>query len=303
MSNKIKQEMDTIPVPPDVRLRSAKGIQLASAELDRDREGLVSAWINKKLIAASLVGIVLVSSVVWNPKVWAVIQKALQYVPGIGMVKEDSVPMDRYVLKKPVTTAVGKGSFVITGMMVDNQMTLITIAGTNISKFSSVKIINQKGIEYKVPGSMATWSTGEWTASYWYQGSLDLNGQVKLVVDELPDLEVTLTLVKADSFESYQDMGETAAIHDVSITAIAGQVGEKARISLVSQVPKAFRIIDYGLFGVHENQKLNVKDEAGKVYEVEHIPTIFSPTTEFYFDLSSDPHKQYTVTIPEVNAQ
>ncbi len=302
MSNKIKQEIDKIPIPPELRRRSLMGIEQAKLENEQSKRPGAKRPKNTKVIAAALLGLILLTAAISNTQVLAAIQKALQFVPGIGIVKEEDRPAERYVLKNPITKQIGEGSIVITGMMVDQQMTLISITGTNTTRFEKVKIINEQGAEFTVKRSMSTWSSGDWTASFWYDGPLDLKGSVKMMLEENPEIVIPLTLVQADTFTSYADMGETATANGVTITAIANRVDDKARFSLVAQHSKDMRINDYGFFGLHahEDLKMNVKDNTGKNIPIEHIRGLSAPASEFYFKLSEGSGISYSLTIPEI---
>ncbi|MCD9022544.1 hypothetical protein [Cohnella silvisoli] len=302
MSNKIKQEIDKIPIPPDLHLRSLLGIEQAKLENEQNRLPSDKRYTNIKVIAAALLGLILLTVVISNTQVLAAIQKALQFVPGIGIVKEEDSPTARYVLKNPITKQIGEGSIVITGIMVDQQMTLITITGTNTTRFEKVKLVNEQGAEFTVKRSMSTWGSHEWSASFWYDGQLDLKGSVKLFLEEKPEVVIPLTLVQADTFTSYADMGETATANGITITAIANRVDDKARFSLVAQHSKDIKINDYGFFGLyaHENQKMNVMDSNGKKLPIENIHGIFAPASEFYFKLSEGNGNSYELTIPEI---
>ncbi|GGH18397.1 DUF4179 domain-containing protein [Paenibacillus segetis] len=301
MSNNIRQDIDTIEIPPQLHLRSQMGIRQAKAEQEEAKHRVIR-WSRRKTVVALVLAFILITTTIFNTQVIAAIQKALQYFPGTGMVIEEEVPQERYGLEKPVTTQIDGGTVVITGMLVDEKMTYITMSGTNSKRVQSIKIINEQGIEFSLESSGGTWTSDKWARDYWYQGKLDIKGHVQVIIGENPGTVIPLTLTKAETFNSYQDMGETSTANGVTITAIANRVGERARISLVSQHSKEFRISDYdGMYGVHEDKKLNMKDETGKVYELEHYMGLSSPASEFYFDLSGNDVKTYSLTIPEIN--
>lgn len=217
-------------------------------------------------------------------------------------MEDDDASQENYVLQQPVTIQIDGGTVVITGMMVNEQMSYVTMSGTDTSRFESVKIINEQGMEYTLKSAHAVWGINKWASSFWLQGKQDIKGNVNLIRVGNPEIVIPLTLTKAETIESYQAMGETSAINDVTITTIANRVEDKARISLVSQNTKEFRITDYGLHGVHKDQKISVTDETGKGYELERYEGVSGPASEFYFGLSARSDvKSYTVTIPEIN--
>ncbi|WP_239617978.1 hypothetical protein [Cohnella mopanensis] len=302
-SNNLKQQLRDIPIPSGLRERSKLGIERAIME---QKEGYRSK--SKRIrrtvgvIVAGLALLFLSADLMNHNYVWAAIQKTLQFVPGIGIVKEDNSPSERYILKQPISLSVGEGSIMITGILSDEEMTYITMTGTESPRFiEKVTLVNAQGIEYTLSSANSSWSLTEWTSGFWYKGKLDASGNIKLVIDLKPRIEVPLTLARAETYSSYPEMGETDTVNGVSITAIPDRVGAKARISLVARHSEDFNIIDYGILGVynHENRKLNVLDDKGKKLEIEHIQG--SPVGEFYFKLSSDNAPNgYTLTLPEI---
>lgn len=323
MNNNIKQEIDNIEIPPQLHLRSQMGIK--QAKLEQVEPGRnVKRWTPRKTIVALVVAFILITTAIFNTQVIAAIQKALQYFPGIGMVVEEEIPQERYVLKEPITMEVEGGFVVITGMVVEDKMTVITMSGENTTRLQSIKIINEEGIEYTLESGSTSSTGGQWGGSFWQQGKLDLKGKVQIIIEDNPEVIIPLTLTKAETFNSYQDMGETDTENGVTITAIANRIGGTARISLVSQVPQEIKIINFGIQGIYGDQKIDVIDEKGNRYEIkqfmvsssiasEHYvsspisklnrskPLLSSPANEFYFELSDSDVPTYNLTIPEIN--
>ncbi|MDQ0090473.1 hypothetical protein J2T12_003896 [Paenibacillus anaericanus] len=300
MNNDIKQEIDKIEIPLQLHLRSHMGIKQAKLEQVESRQSM-KRWTHRKTIVALVVAFILITTAIFNTQVIAAIQKALQYFPGIGMVVEEEIPQDRYVLKEAVTTQIEDGIVVITGMLVDEKMTYLTISGIDTKRVQDIKIINEEGIVYTLESGGTSSTSGQWGGSFWQQGMLDIKGRIQVVIGYNPETVIPLTLTKAASFNSYQDLGETDSANGVSITAIANRVEGKARISLVSQHTDKFRISDFGIHGVHEEKKLYIADDKGKIYELEQYMGFSSPASEFYFDLSESDVKTYSLTIPEIN--
>jgi hypothetical protein len=299
MSHDIKTAIETIPIPPELAERSKKGIENAKLELEQTK---AKNRPYKLWMAASVLGIALLASVAFHPQVLAAIQKAVQFIPGIGMALEEEVPKERYILQEPVTVEIGNGSLTVTGVMADSEMTHITMNGINIERMQSIQVINDKGDVYNLDSSIATMAGSQFSASFWHRGALDLQQDVQIVIPGNPETVIPLQLELAKSFASYQDMGETASVNDVMITAIAHRIGDRARISLVSKHPKAFRISDYGIHPVRDDKRLTITDDAGKSYEIDRSLGLSSPAREFYFPLSEHA-KKYTLTIPEIQAE
>ncbi|MFC5530801.1 hypothetical protein [Cohnella yongneupensis] len=300
-SDNLKEQVGAIPIPAALRDRSRLGIGQAASER--------SAGSGKRRMAmiAALLGVILLSATLANrTTVWAAIQRALQFVPGIGVVEKEDPQSAQYVMNQPITIEDedGEGSIVITGFLSDDQMTLIMMAGDHMADFEQVKIVNEQGEAFTVDRSLVSFSSGEWTASYWHDGKLDVRGDVKLILQTKPEIEVSAHLSEAKAHAGYADLGATVRVNGVSITAITDRVGEKARVSLVSPPMEKGSIMDYGISGVYlhgEADKLNVVDGSGKKLAIETIRAMMSPQREFYFPLSADASLGYTLTIPEIS--
>ncbi|MGZ9586719.1 hypothetical protein [Paenibacillus marinisediminis] len=306
-TNNLKQQIHDIVIPSEVRHRSELGIRQAVLEQQKEEHGRRVRQRNRTRFTAIAVvlGLVLLSAVLLNhTKVWAAIQKALQFVPGIGIVKEEESPLERYILKQPIHLEVGDGTIVITGILSDEEMTYITMTGVDTPRLDSIMLVNGQGLEYTIDRSTSSWSSKEWTASYWHKGQLEINGDIKLILNLDPPIEVLAHLTRAETYSSYSDLGTTSTVNGLSITAITDRVGDKMRVSLVTPPKKDYTISDYGLYGVYlhdASRKLHVVDSKGKQLGIEHIRGMSSPASDFYFQLSDNGDNGYTLTIPEIS--
>ncbi|MDF0725584.1 hypothetical protein PY093_02505 [Cytobacillus sp. S13-E01] len=301
MSNKIKSEINKIPIPPGLHKKSIAGVQQAKLE-QRKKFGVFTN--RKKILAAVLAGLLLFSATFFHTEVLAAVKRALQFVPGLGLIHEEEMPVERYILQKPVTLELDNGRIMVTGMMIDEKMTLINVVGYDTPLRQNIKIVNEKGNEYKefsIPSSQTLSGSKEWIASYWHDGKLDITEEAQIILEGKQDIIIPLTLEKAKSYESYTDMGEISTINSVEIVAIPQRVADKLRISLISQHPKDFRISDYGLFPMYaREQMISVQDSVGKEYEIENSPGISAPVSEFYFQLAENEVENYVITLPEI---
>lgn len=291
MNDEMKRAMNTIPLPPELRERSKMGVAQAKSEriLNKKRFG-VRRW------TAVIAGLILISSVLFHSQVIAALQKALQFIPGLGVVMEEDIPAERYILQKPVNLDLGeKGSLIVTGISVDKESTLVTMAATNLRWLERITIINEEGQTFDIPRSVSSSSGSGWNGSYWYKGELDIRGNITIVLDTEPETKVPITLNKAETHSNYQELGATVSANNVDITAITNRAGAKAIVSLVSRHPSDFRIDDYGI-----RKNIIVTDSSGQRSMIEEIPSIFAPAKEFYFSLSDNPNETYTLTIPEI---
>lgn len=303
--HELKQQLNAVPIPPELRARSTAGILQARAELRDEKRQRRKRTSRRTRSVAAAAGLLLIAAMLLNHEnVWASIQKALQFVPGIGVVEEDDAAASRYVLKQSITVSVGEGTVLVTGMQSDEGMTYVTMAGEHAPRFEYVTLINEQGEAFQVHRSMSSWGGSQWTASFWYKGKLGLRGNIKLRLPVEPAIEVPLRLEKAATYANYADLGETAAVNGLSITAVVRQEDGKARVSLVTPPRQDFRVDDYGLFGVYmhdESLKLQVADDNGRKLAVATIPAMSSPASDFYFPLSQGAGS-YTLTLPEISA-
>ncbi|SDX57657.1 hypothetical protein [Paenibacillus sp. CF384] len=310
-SNPIKDRLETIPIPPELGQRSRLGIEQAAVERQQGISSSISSrvkparkrrWI---AVAAAIIVILMTAALVDHSRVWAAIQKALQFVPGIGIVKEEDVPMERFVMKQPITVKVGEGTILITGFMSDEEMTYLTMAGTDVPRLKQIEIVNDKGMKFTLGSSTASWGGAQWTSGFWHKGKLDLSGSVKLILPLDPAVEVEVQLSKAATYASYSELGATDTAAGVSITAITDRMDEKARVSLVSRHSDDFYVRDYGIYGVYmhdDSRKLQVTDETGKQLEIEKIPGVSSPASEFFFGVpKQSAGERYTLTLLEIS--
>ncbi|WP_336790261.1 hypothetical protein [Paenibacillus sp. MMO-177] len=265
---------------------------------------LMRGWTS---IAAVIIVLLLSAALVNHTKVWAAIQNALQFIPGTGMVKEEKSPQERYILSKPITIKVGQeGTIIIKGIMSDHEMTYITMTGQNTTRLKDVTLVSAQGEAIKMDTSMASWGGTFWTSSFWHKGELDVQGDIKLMIGEDAPIEVPIHLTKAESFDSYSELGPTSTANGLSITAITDKVEGNARVSIITPPRQDFRIIDYGIHGVNmhdESLKLHVVNKAGKKLGITTVQGLSSPQSELYFPLGRTPDETYTLTIPEINVE
>lgn len=312
LNHEWKREFESIPLPSELRQRSLMGIQRAQEELNQSIGASCkkpTIKLSRKSIFTSIaVGLLVIILTIsaFQPQVIAGIQRILQFVPGIGIVKQEEQEINRYVLKQPVNMQLGLGEIMVTGVMVDQEMTYLTMTGNRFfQKPNEIVLVNNKGAEFVIKHSTSVGSVNQWSAGYWYQGKLDIeDGPAKIIIREPNQFEIPFTLMKAEKFGSYEEMGETAALNDISITAIASRNGSKGRLSLISQQAGNIRVIDYGVHGIHNGRTLSLKDADGKLLEIEKIPGVGGPVRDFYFKLNPDQtNETYTLHIPEINVE
>ncbi|MEK0317580.1 hypothetical protein [Cohnella sp. 56] len=309
-TDNMKALMESIPLPDELRERAGAGIAAAAAArpgfgLLRGRRSQRPARRRALAIAAALLALLVLSAGIANhDRVWAALRKTFQFAPGTGVVTEEESPSERYVLKKPIVLKVYKGEVTITGMVVGEDMTYITMAGKQAPRVEQLDVVNGQGKQYTIERSMGSWGGDEWTASFWHKGKLDLSGEVKLVLPLPEPVETSAVLERADGAASYAELGKTATAGGLSVTAIADRVGDRARISLVAPPQESYWINSYGIgwpIRYGSEDQLSVQDEAGRPLEVTWVRGTGAPQSELYFPLSERQGAKYVMTIPEIS--
>ncbi|MCI3918707.1 hypothetical protein MO973_00410 [Paenibacillus sp. TRM 82003] len=302
MNDKVKEAMAAIPIPPELGERSRQGIARAAAEL---RPALSRRRRIRRLLAGAAASLLLLTGAAMNEQVAAAVQRALQFVPGIGMVFDEDAPGPRYVLEQPVEWEDGGRSLVVTGFVSDESMVYITVNGVNVERYESVELLTEGGERYTVERSMGSWgSSGPAALAFWHNGPLDVKGDVTLRFGTRDPIDVPLTLTKAPTYDSYEEMGPTASANGAAITAIVSRVGERGRLSLVARAPSAVRIYSYeGVHGVPQHRRMQLTDTStGRLVELDRPMGISAPASEFFFEAPAGRSTaSYTLTIPELD--
>ncbi len=251
-------------------------------------------------VAASLLVTLLGISSVDTDDVWAKLQKALQYIPGINIVMENKEKeIERYVLSKPIEQRISDGYVKIKGVIIDENYAIIAIKGSNLIKYKdNLFFRNAAGERFKIDGYRLGGSNF-WEGEFFYRGWIKDIKDLELVFPDAQKTAIPLPLVKAKSYQSYAEMGPTVIVNGISITAIAIQEKNKIKINLVSPPIAGARIDFYG-FGMNA-LGITLKDRNGRNYPVSREPGGFSPPlSEFIFDTETAKTRDFTLSIPYV---
>ncbi|MFB9328301.1 hypothetical protein ACFFSY_20420 [Paenibacillus aurantiacus] len=314
MSHDWKRDIDSIPLPSSLRERSLRGIAQAQAEIEdesvqvetsREVTGGSRRRSRAFVALAACVAVLLLALASLQPSVRAALTRVVQFIPGFGIVKEEDKARDRYVLEHPVTIRLEDDEITITGMLVEENNVYISMAGNNPGqKPETIAVRNEAGEVYTIKTGMSTWSSHQWVADYWHEGSLDIGAEtVMLTLGALHHPDIAIPLAKAESAASYAELGETMTRNGVMITAVAAHDGARGRITLVSTVPQGMSVIDYGLSGLTDGRRISLIGPEGMSYELEKEPALTAPTRVFYFDLNPSLDGAYTLEIPEINVK
>ncbi|MBT2761958.1 hypothetical protein [Paenibacillus sp. ISL-20] len=300
MSNNIKQAIEEIPIPAMLHERSLMGIHQAKEEWDaalaapKKRKRVMN-----RVVAASLIGVLSISAAVtFNPHLSAAIQRALQFIPGISVVRESST--DSYMLTEPVDIKLSNHDVTITSMLVQKDMTTIELNAYTESSFK-INIISESGEVYE-SSSVSTYGSGGFSKiTHKFYGHVDIKDYAQLSFDDYKKELFTIPLSKVDSIDSLNAIGDSMEIHDLEITAIPTPAGHKGRIFLSTEHSNAFRYFNHfpekGDLILNDN--ISITDEFSNDYPIDN-KGIQTPFKDIYFNLGSSDVKKYTLTIPQL---
>jgi hypothetical protein len=300
MSNNIKQAIEEIPIPAMLHERSLMGIHQAKEEWDaalaapKKRKRVMN-----RVVAASLIGVLSISAAVtFNPHLSAAIQRALQFIPGIGVVQESST--DSYMLTEPVDIKLSNHDVTITSMLVQKDMTTIELNAYTESSFK-INIISESGEVYE-SSSVSTYGSGGFSKiTHKFYGHVDIKDYAQLSFDDYEKELFTIPLSKVDSIDSLNAIGDSMEIHDLEITAIPTPAGHKGRIFLSTEHSNAFRYFNHfpekGDLILNDN--ISITDEFSNDYPIDN-KGIQTPFKDIYFNLGSSDVRKYTLTIPQL---
>ncbi|MFD2672963.1 hypothetical protein [Marinicrinis sediminis] len=308
MRDKLKKELNQIPIPTELGQRSEIGIEKAFIEMKNNQTNQYSFQRKKRripsrILISSMITLLLTSTIVYKSEVLAALQKALHFVPGIGVV-EDENSTQKYILSKPTTIQVGNGELTIKGMMMDAKMIYIFLTSSSIDKINGLTITNEQGTSYVLDKSHLTSTEGKWSCVFWYKGKPEVTDQVEVTFNDYPNTSVPLNLKPSKIVHDYDMLGETMNSENISITAIPARMDDKASVTIVSQHNEDFTIEDYGINFINSPhspiQSIEVFDEQGESYPIERDIGISSPANEFFFTINENAKKIF-IHIPEIN--
>lgn len=305
MSNEIKQAIEDIPIPAMLHERGLMGIHQAKEEWD----ALLAIPMKKRkrimnrMVAAALIGVLSISAAaIFNPHVSAAIQRALQFIPGIGVVQKADSSTDSYMLTEPIDIKNSNQTATVTAMLVQKDMTTIEM-NVYSKNFHNIKIKDESGQVYEV-SSASTYGGGDSNLShvtFKFYDQIDVKDHAQLFFADRPNEVFTIPLSKVDSIDTLNAIGESVEIHDLEITAIPTPAGHKGRIFLNTEDSNVFKYYDnFAEKGdLILNENISITDEFGNDYPIDN-KGIQAPFKDIYFNLGSSDVKKYTLTIPQL---
>ncbi|KOP65858.1 hypothetical protein AMS62_11840 [Bacillus sp. FJAT-18019] len=308
MNNKIKQAIEDIPIPAVLHERSLMGIHQAKEEWDA---ALSAPRLNRKrimnrVVAASLIGVLSIgAAATFNPHLSAAIQRALQFIPGIGIVQKADNSTDSYMLTEPIDIKnSNQSAATVTAVLVQKDLTMIEI--NDYSNNYGIQIKDESGKVHKASSSHTYGGDDFSHVILKFAGQVDVKDHVQLFFLDRPNEVFTIPLSKVDSIDTLNAIGQSSENHDLEITAIPTPAGHKGRIFLSTEQSSAFRYYDDYFEQFAEkgdliilNENISITDDLGNDYPIDNKGT-WMPFKDIYFNLGSSDVKKYTLTIPQL---
>lgn len=256
-------------------------------------------------LAASLLLAMLGVAGVGADAVWAKLQKALQYIPGINIVVEDQEKqMTRYVLKKPIEKKLGSGLLKIKGVIIDENNAIIEMAGNNLDSYfdsfdaKNIFFRNAAGQQFKIDSYGASIAGSLWTGSYVHRGAVKNLKGLEIVLPDAGETVIPLPLVRAKAYQSYAEMGPTATVSGISITAIVNEEKNRTRINLITPPLQGARIDSYALEQGAYRTVMTLKDNNNREYPLIADDGFLSSRSEFYFNTKGTKADSFMLAVP-----
>ncbi|MDP4095130.1 MAG: hypothetical protein Q8920_17480 [Bacillota bacterium] len=249
--------------------------KIKKSTLTKINKGVVNRYKKLKIfgsVAASVTFIILLLSLLYPQTVYAALQKMLHFIPGIASVVDTDSDSDVYVLNKPIEKNINGCTIRLEGVTVDSERALVSMSGnTPIPGRGDVTLKNGKGQVFKTNTSWI--STGSnWIGSFQYSGKINDMDALTLEISGELNLEIPLTLEKSKGYASYSEMGPTAAVNGISITAMVSRKEGKYKVDLISPPQKGMHISSYGINDQDSHpleKQISLTGDKGGVYDID----------------------------------
>ncbi len=297
MKDKLKENIDKIPLPEGLDKSIELGFERARKEVDRRKRSWKKPLVG---LAASLVLLVGTVGLVGIDKVEAAIKQALQYIPGYNIVVDKEEGAEVLVLKDELIDKKDDSFVIIKAALKINKDLDISIEsnyGVDGSDETNKKLADILKIELKEEGgSMAkpdSWSLssgGEfWKGDYHFKLDKDAQDFVLLVGDH----KVDFSLEKPVEIDDLYQLGNASYSKGISISALKKVQEDSLKISLLNQTREKM-VYEYPFkenlwgpgwsdFGDLDLSMYIVDQEGKKTYPT--IPSSFGNLlSDFYFE-------------------
>ena len=255
------------------------------------RRNKLKLWVS---VAAAFL-IVFIGIMSYGPALARVTQ-LLQYIPGFGIVLEESD--QRYILLAPVQQSVGAGMIRVEGVFADNTQTVVRVTGKDIPKYLDIVFVDKSGKEYSASTySVVSTGSGIWQGSYSYNGSIPDPSDLTMILKGSEQVAFNLHLEIATPHSDYSQLGPTSQANGITITAITRRVGDLLAVNFVTPpLEDGLRISSYW-------EGISLIDDDGNEWPLVKPETHWQSTNEVFFDIQGSTAQEFKLTIPQLELQ
>lgn len=266
-------------------------------------------------IAASIAAIFILSLIMYNPTALANIKGKLQFIQGMGVVETVEDNGEKYMLTKRAEAQYGNGKIIINSIALNSKSAAIVIGGESVPELWTVVLQNDKGERYRMwrSGGVAHFDKTAWCAEYKYSGEISISKNWTVILPK--NLKIPVSLEKVNDIKNVSDLGPTATVNDVSVTAIPSLEDDKLRIGVFSPKNDSKKVLQYAVFVLPldfkftskeqekhyiDHSQIYLKDSAGNKYMGFGTRNVTLLDHEYYFKVGKNLDKEYTLTIPRI---
>ncbi len=272
-------------------------------------------------ITVAAASLAIIFTIFTSDYVTATIKKLFQYIPGINATIQDEG--EKFILNK--TTKISKdGSYIkLLSVVVDTKSQIISVSlrGNN-KECKKVSVRFKNGEEYNLPTSSVASGGDEWAGDYFYNSrfiqdkranfTYNENDEISIIFNDKENMALTVKLVKASSYQSYEELGPTVSKNGLTITAIPVIEGNELKVNLLTPNIDNQGVEEYCLrpdFNGDNDEyrytgllaeKITLKDKKGNIINGRGLNSYAPPLSEFYFKVSDSKDKVFKLTIPYI---
>lgn len=278
---------------PDARL----------AQLDSDPSRSISRRRRQSRFSAAILLIVIMAAFLFSSgDVRAQVQRVLQFLPGFGVVEEKSSPTAAaLVLQQPVIWQQEVQRLTVDSALIGPARSVVSLTGSG-TPLKDLTLRNEKGKAYTLASHMVS-TSGGWTGTFWTDEPVDPgNGLMELEAPGLP--AVRLSLSPAPAAASYEELGATSTVGEISVTAmVLPLAGSERRVELVPQLPGEWKVLSYGIQPINKDARMTLSDSDGKPYPFSQTASPFSKPNEIRYSEPAGQEKPLKLTLPYLLVQ
>ena len=275
----------------DLKLQRMKASVMKQVKTSRTKRTVV-----KILLVASFVLCFLTTAL--SPlgrNTFAEILNKLYFIPGVGKAVQDETE-DVYILPKPILYTSDRGSITIHTITKTADTMIIDVTGDVYLNKDSISI-KDNNLEYQSSHSMI--GQGEnYTARYEFMIPSESD---KYMIELFDQYTIPFTLVKAESFDNYEEMGPTYSSNNFGLTLIPFRFNNQIQFEMIQHNTNQGSVALYGSYNKEMEDSISIKiqDNNGQAYDVDYPKSHIGLQSSFTFT-PEEKSTSFSVNIPEL---